>query len=272
MPPSTGTEPKGRLNVIGLVALIAAVIGVIFACVPGALIIGWILLPIAFVLSLVSLFLKDGSKWMGITGLILSIVGTVVGLVVFLVVASNAFTDAFGSGSTSVAQPSEEALADPQQSNAPAAEEGPSSGEPGTRGNPYPVGSVIENDEWRVVVNSVTPAATKAVMAHNSLNEAPAEGSEYMLVNYSVTYLGDDPQGKMPVSVGVSYVTADGRTINSYDKLVVPPESMDGTSPLYTGGTETGNAVFEVPAKSPERGVLAIRPGTIDDKVFVAAR
>lgn len=49
--------PK-KLNVLALVSLIVAAIGFIFACIPGALIVGWILLPIAFVLSLVSLFLK----------------------------------------------------------------------------------------------------------------------------------------------------------------------------------------------------------------------
>ena len=76
-------KPKKPLNVLGLIALITAALGFIFACIPGALIVGWILLPIAFVLALVSLFLKDKPKWMGITALILSIVGTIVGFAVF---------------------------------------------------------------------------------------------------------------------------------------------------------------------------------------------
>ena len=40
---------KGR-NTVGIVALVMAVIGFIFACVPGALIVGWILLPISFII------------------------------------------------------------------------------------------------------------------------------------------------------------------------------------------------------------------------------
>ncbi|WP_258934510.1 hypothetical protein [Nesterenkonia pannonica] len=32
--------------------------GAVFACIPGALIVGWVLLPIAFILGLVSLFLR----------------------------------------------------------------------------------------------------------------------------------------------------------------------------------------------------------------------
>src|SRR6478752_7679108 len=43
--PVTPAEPKQR-NVLGIVALAVAVVGFIFACLPGALIIGWVLLPI----------------------------------------------------------------------------------------------------------------------------------------------------------------------------------------------------------------------------------
>ena len=76
-------------------------LGFVFACIPGALIVGWVLLPIAFVLSLVALFLA-GAKWPAITGLIIAITGTIVGVVVFFVVVSDAFDDAF-----------DEALSDP---------------------------------------------------------------------------------------------------------------------------------------------------------------
>lgn len=274
---STQTLPpqqskKNQSNVLGLIALITAVIGFIFACVPGALIIGWIFLPIAFILSLVSLFLQGKSKWMGITALILSIVGTVVGAVVFLTVVSNAFDESFGSGDTSVAGPSEDSDAGIEQNadKEVAADEG--SSEEGNRGNPYPVGSTIENDEWRVVVNSVTPAATDAVLSENEFNEPPADGSQYMFVNYSTTYLGDNADGEIPAFVTVEYVTADGTTVNSFDNVVVVPDAIDTTSTLYTDGTVTGNAVFEVPADSAGQGVLAITPGMLGDKVFVAVK
>ncbi|WP_369067133.1 DUF308 domain-containing protein [Kocuria carniphila] len=269
--PPQQPKRKKQSNVIGLIALITAVIGFIFACIPGALIIGWILLPIAFILALVSLFLKDKSKWMGITALILSIVGTIVGVAVFLTVVSNAFDDSFGSGDTTVAGPSDDAVGGADQdADNEAADRGGSTDE-GTRENPYPIGSVIENDEWRVVVNSVTPAATDAVLSENEFNEAPADGSEYMLVNYSTTYLGDNADGEMPVMVSVEYVTADGTTVNSFDNLVVAPDPIDTTSTLYTDGTATGNAVFEVPAGTADQGVLAVTPGMLGDKVFVAA-
>ncbi len=105
-PAGSPSSSKSKPHVLGIVALITAIVGFIFACIPGALIVGWILLPIAFVLSLVAFFLK-GSKWPAIVGLVLAIVGTIVGFVVFFAVMSNAVDEAFEGPGTSVAQPSE---------------------------------------------------------------------------------------------------------------------------------------------------------------------
>lgn len=263
-------EPKKqnkKSNTVGLIALIAAVLGFIFACVPGALIIGWVLLPIAFILALVSLFAKNKSKWMGITALILSIVGTIVGVIVFFSVVTDSVDEALSGGETTVVEPSDGTA--PQDDSD---EEREADSDAGTRSNPYPIGSVIENDEWRIVVNSVDLAATDAVLAANEFNEAPAEGSGYILVNYSATFLGDDPNGQMPAMLSIEYVTADGTTVNSFDTMALPPEPIDSTSALYTDGTATGNIVFSVPTATAGKGALAVRPGVISDKVFVAVQ
>lgn len=263
--PPQPTKAKKQLNIVGLIALITAVLGFIFACMPGALIVGWILLPIAFVLAIVSLFVKEKPKGMGITALILSIVGTIVGVVVFFAVVGSSFDNAFGSGDTKVAAPSGEA-----GGTDGAADKEPAAGA-GTRENPHPIGSVIESDDWRVVVNSVTLAATDAVVAANQFNEPPAEGSEYVLVNYSTTYIGDDPDGQMPF-VSIDYVTAAGTTVNGLDNFVVAPEPIDSMSTLYKDGTATGNKAIEVPTATASQGVLAVRPGMLGDKVFVAVK
>ena len=262
--PPQPTKAKKKLNVVGLIALVTAALGFIFACMPGALIVGWILLPIAFVLALVSLFLKDKPKGMGITALILSIVGTIVGVVVFFAVVGSSIDNALGSGDTKVVAPSGDAGATDGAAD-PAAEAG-------TRENPHPIGSVIESGDWRIVVNSVSLAATDAVVAANQFNDPPAEGSEYILVNYSATYIGDDPNGQMPAFVSVEYVTADGRTVNAFAKSVIEPDPIDTTSALYKDGTATGNEAFEVPTATAGQGVLAVRPGMLADKVFVAVQ
>ncbi|MDQ0635095.1 hypothetical protein QFZ40_003004 [Arthrobacter pascens] len=262
--PQEYAKAKKQRNTIGLVALISAIVGFIFACMPGALIIGWVLLPIAFILAIVSLFLKDKAKGMGITALILSIVGTIVGFAVFFSVVTSSAKDAFGSGDTKVSAPTAEAAGDAPAAAKPAAKAG-------TRENPSPIGSVVESKDWKVVVNSVTLAASDAVVAANRFNDAPAAGSEYILVNYSATYVGDDANGETPSFVSVAYVTADGKTINAYDHNVVAPEEIDSNT-LYKGGTATGNIAIQVPTATAGQGVLAVRPGMMADKVFVAVK
>ncbi|WP_307448198.1 MULTISPECIES: DUF2510 domain-containing protein [Microbacterium] len=90
------SEKKAR-NVLGIVALAVAAVGFIFACIPGALIVGWILLPISFILGIVALFQKDKPKWQGVTAIIVSVVGTIVGAAVFIAVVAGAFSDAVDS-------------------------------------------------------------------------------------------------------------------------------------------------------------------------------
>ncbi len=98
VPPSPGPapEPSGP-NVLGIVALVIAVVGFLFACIPFVQVVGWILLPVALVLAIVALFL-EGRKWPAIAALIVSVVGAIVGAVVAAVVAFNVFGQFVDSG------------------------------------------------------------------------------------------------------------------------------------------------------------------------------
>lgn len=259
--PVAVAEKKQR-NVAGLIALIVSAVGFIFACIPGALIVGWVLLPIGFILGIVSLFLKGKVKWQGITAIIVSIVGTIIGVIVFTVVVATAFTDAFGSSDVEVGETTvteETDTATDEEAAAP---------EAGTRENPLPLGTEFSSDEWTVVVNSVTLGATDQIVNENMFNEAPDAGTEYLLINYTVTYTGTNSEGEMPTWVGMDYVTAAGVTVDPLDKMLVAPDAMDTMSPLYEGASATGNNAIQVP--TPADGVLAISPGMMADKIFVA--
>ncbi|KRE29099.1 hypothetical protein ASG80_20410 [Agromyces sp. Soil535] len=88
-PGAPGRPPQpGKVNVVGVIALVVAAVGFVLACIPFVQVGGIILLPIAFVLSIVALFL-EGRKWPAITGLIVSIVGAIVGAIVFALVTLN---------------------------------------------------------------------------------------------------------------------------------------------------------------------------------------
>lgn len=258
--------PASKPHVLGIVALIVAALGFVFACIPGALILGWILLPIGFILSLVALFMK-GRKWPAVVGVILSVVGTIVGVVVFFAVVANAANDAFGDTDTSVTSPSDsteddeatdDEAADTEQEAAEAAV--------GTRENPAPIGSTIEGDDFTVVINSVDLDATDDVMAANPFNEDPPEGSSYAVVNMTVTYTGED--SAYAAYVVVNYVTAGGEVVDSTETLAVAPDPTIGLEELYNGASATGNTALAIP--TGDAGALRVTPGLFADEVFVA--
>lgn len=254
--PPPAKKPK---NTIGLIAFIVAIVGFIFACIPGALIVGWIALPIAFILAIVSLFMKGKAKGLGITALILSVVGTIVGVIVFMTVVADAFDEAFGGGEVTVTAPEEETVE--------AADEEPGEANLGTRDNPYPIGTTVEQGDWAVTINSVDLNATDALMASDLYNESPSDGSVYIMTNFTVQYNGDNPDGEVPW-VTIEYVTVDGNTINYLDKFIMPPDEFDMMGTLYEGASTTGNQAFEVPADAAADGVLAVTPSVTSDKFY----
>lgn len=258
--PPQAAAPKKQLNVVGLIALIAGVLGAVFAVVPGAAVVGWLLLPVAFILGIVSLFMKGKGKGMGIAGLVLSVVGTIAGVIAFVAVVGNAVSDAVNDasgGDTSIVQPGDQPADDVEQGAAD-----------GTRENPFAIGSTVANDDWQVTVNSVTLDATDAVMAENQFNQAPDAGSEYILVNLTMTYIGED--SGMPALVRVGFVTADGVTVNGYDSLAVAPDELNTTTTLYNGGAVTGNLSFAVPSAAVQDGVISIQLSLVGSPVFVS--
>lgn len=290
-PSGPGHGPKR--NNVSLVALIAAILGFIFAVWEGAYIIGWVLLPIAFILSLVGLFARGASKKMAVAALIISIVGTIVGMVAFLGSVGEAVDDALGgteatpvasapsqpepvdepepdNAATEDATPdaSPEAAVEPEQTDdEPAASEPPAAeaSPDGTRGNPFPLGTTVANDDWELTVNSVVLDATAEVVAENMFNDDPAAGNVYRMVNVTATYVGEESGSTFELRF--HYVTQSGNVIADYDTFVVGPDELD-TAELYSGASTSGNVVFEVP--DGDEGTVRIALGLFSDEVFFA--
>ena len=98
--------PDRKPHVLGIIALAAAAVGFVIACIPGALVFGWGLMLIAFVLSLVALFLR-GAKWPATTGLIVSISGPIIALLISFAIDSTPFGGTLGDFDDSIPESSE---------------------------------------------------------------------------------------------------------------------------------------------------------------------
>lgn len=249
-----------RRNGLAIGALVVAIVGFIFAVWEGAYLLGWILLPIAFVLALVALFQRGKPKKMAAAALVVSIVGSIAGGIAFMASAARVFDEAVTGGAVTAAP------AEPGQApgGAPAGAGDQGAGDLGSRQNPYPLGTAVANNEWRVTVNSFTPDATKAVLAENQFNDPPAAGHTFALANVTITYLGDTSATAAEVSV--AYVTSGGNVINSHDVMVVGPDEL-GFDELYKDAKVTGNVVLQIPAN--DQGLLRVTPGLLGKEVFV---
>lgn len=259
VPSGPQAAPKSR-NLVAIVAFVAALVGFVFAVWEGAYIVGWILLPIAFILSLVALFQRDKPKRMALAALIIAIVGSIAGVLAFFSSVAGAFDEAFSDEPLTAeeAPPATDDTDDP----APAPEQ---QDEQGTRANPFPLGSTLSNDEWSVTVNSFDANATDAVLAENQFNDEPGPDQTYALANLTVTYLGNE--SGTPWEITVAYITESGNVINSHDALAVTPDELSHNE-LYTGASATGNISFMIP--QDDAGVLRVQAGLFGEEVFVA--
>lgn len=267
-PQNTSRPERKQRNTVGLIALIIAVVGFVFACIPGALIVGWILLPISFILSIVGLAMSGKTKGTSISALIISVVGFIVGVLVFLFAVGSAFDDAFDD-EVSVSDPGGESSAPVDQESTDESEDQDSTGDAeGSRSNPVDIGSTISSSDWDITVDGFDRDATDEVLTTNQFNEAPSDGNSYALAEVAVTYTGDDSEFPW-ADIAFAYVTEDGNTVNAYDVMAVTPDpDFSDIEELYEGASDSGNVLLEVPQE--DNGVLRVTPGTLSDDVFVA--
>lgn len=265
-PPPAQQAASKEKNIPGLIALVLGIIGFIFACIPGALIIGWILLPIAFILGIVGLLLSGKAKGTSIAAIITSVIGVVVGVTVFLVVVQDAFEDAFNESNSSPS--SESDLSSPPSDNATDPGGESDQGSAGSRENPLPMGEAVSSNDWEITLGTPYEAGAE-IAAENPFNSPPEPGMEYWIVPVTATYTGDDT-GTPWVDVKVDFVGSDNRTYNGFDCTVVIPDSLNDVGALYRDGVADGNRCVTVPAGAD--GLWSVSTGFVGEPVFFDAK
>lgn len=282
-PPQQGSWPAGSLpqsasfdglwvlprNDVGLVGLIVAIVGFVFACIPGAPLIGWVLLPIGFILSVVGLALTEKTQAAALAGLIVSVVGTVAGGLVLMFSIDNVFlgdVKLLPSPQSSAEVDRYGATDDDDQS---AKNDGVDSTDQGSRGQPVELGSTVSSPDWDVTIVNFDPQATDAVLAAHELNDPPGEGNVYAMAEVEFTYTGKSSADPV-AETDIAYVTKGGATRNFYDvDVLIPEPSFYDIGELYEGTSGTGHVILEIPADD-DNGLLRVTPGVVEEDVFVS--
>jgi hypothetical protein len=257
-PPAAPYVPAKQKNPLGLIALAVSVIGLVFACIKGALVVGWVLLPIAFILGIVALFQSGKTRSAGVAAIIVSVVGAVVGAVVFATVVTDSVNQAFG-GSNLSASPSS---APP----ASGADNGNGKGAAGSRENPYRIGETVGNQDWKVTLGTPHEAWSE-ISATNQFNDPPKSGMEFWIVPVTAVYTGD-ATGNVMFGVTVKFVGSDNRTYE--DRCGVIPNALSDVGDLYKNGVAKGNTCVAVPAGA--NGLWTVATGFVGKPAFFTAR
>ncbi|MFJ4999399.1 DUF2510 domain-containing protein [Microbacterium sp. NPDC088619] len=208
-PPAYGATapaaPSGP-SILGLVGLGLAALGTILSCIPVIFWLGWLLLGVGFIVSLISLFLK-GKKWPGISGLILSVIGAIIAVVMFFVIVFATVSEAVRDLPT--APPSSDTGTGTETD--PGTEEGTGTPEvaEGEMGSPVPITQMSATSE--VTIHSATWATSDG-------SSIPSTNGGYVILD--VTFTG--------VS-GTSYLSA-------FNFGIETAEGVEGTYDYYVDG------------------------------------
>ncbi|WP_144935554.1 tripartite tricarboxylate transporter TctB family protein [Rothia kristinae] len=234
--PQVAPQSKAR-NVVGIIAMVCAILGTILACIPGILALGWILLPVGFIMGIVAVCLKGKVKWQGITAIIVSVVGTLIGFLVFFLVIANAVNDAVQDSSAS-----------PSTSTSSSAAADSSSEDTGTFGqtvqwNDGLEASVSEPQEFTpsdsaaaqgdgqarkftITVHNGTDQAVEAMGISSTVQSGGKQAEAIFDSEQNITVPSGKIQPGKDLTFDVVYQVADPSDI-SFDLSIMDPDSLD---------------------------------------------
>ena len=183
---------------------------------------------------------------------------------VMLVLASFALPVLVGCGGESNVTQSAESTTKSDVSAAGDSGEQPSQREsaPGTKDNPYPLGTPGRMEDWEFTITAVDPEASDLVEAAHSGQlisyRPPIDGSQYMMVTIKSKYVGE---GSGVIIEDVAQRTVVGSGGNTFqpatlDRVFAPLPDFILGGEVFAGGDIVGNEVFMVPTDQIEGAVL----------------
>jgi hypothetical protein len=139
----------------------------------------------------------------------------------------------------------------------------------GARANPYPLGTRISNGTWAFTVNSTNFDAWPIVQAANIFNDPPPAGSQDVLVNFTVSYLGAGSSTLTSFVIDLQLVGQSSVAYTSFTNScgVLPKPREIDYSTLFTGATIQLNLCWQVP--SSDVGTIAL---ATDEGVWASIR
>jgi len=258
-----GTSPDARPKTLAVIALVAAILGVVLIFVPVIGFVSSAFLLAAVVLGIIALASRrQGGKGLGVTALVVAVAGGLVAWVVMAVV--------FGLIVSADARRGDPFVPEPVPTYAPPDQAEPTDGDDGSRGtqgDPYAYGDIVTISDrvtgdpiWEMSVGA--PVDLTAELAAGDLYNPTPDNGAYTGIPVTLTYVGEktlDPWIDYDWNVSTTWVGPGGDPKD--EEYVLLPNGlvhvMD-VDPMSPGETVTVHTVIDAPLDAPGSVVTTI--------------
>ncbi len=139
------------------------------------------------------------------------------------------------------------------------------------RQSPIALGTPTDIGEgWTLTIAGADLAGTEAVLAAAEFNEPPTDGEEYVLVDVTLAYDGEDDSSS-PFDASIR-VVGDGNVAISPTCPVTLDTQLDEFSDVFQGGSVSGDLCFRVPVEDTASLVLLASTGFDEEYQAFALR
>jgi hypothetical protein len=127
-----------------------------------------------------------------------------------------------------------------------------------TEADPAAMGVTGQTGPYLITVTGTNPDATDQILEMDSFNEGPADGYRFVLINVSVTYIGDGV-GDPGVELSYDGVGQSGTEYSTAaDSCGIVTNDEFSTGDLFTGAVVTYNVCWQVAADDADSLLLQV--------------
>jgi hypothetical protein len=139
------------------------------------------------------------------------------------------------------------------------------------RQSPTPLAEPVDLGEgWTITIVGIEPDATATITGANDFNEPPAAGFVYSLVEYELSYDGEE-QSASGFAVTVDVVGDSNVSGIPNCNVGDVPDEIDRFTDVFKGGSIAGNQCFVVDASDLDSLVVIASADFFSDDAFVLA-
>lgn len=140
-----------------------------------------------------------------------------------------------------------------------------------TINDPIPIPTTVRGRDWVLTVHSVDLDATQALLDFSEHNPEPDADEVFLLVNYSLEYVGTKPEGGLP-DFSIVFIEDQRKTYTTMTEFLIVPNWLNRKERILPGEKVNANLAFVVKKDQPEAGLLRVTVQLNMGNVYLALK